>query len=159
LTISVVSVGVAGCNGTRRLEKEDASTQGVLVISTIATDLPGRFPPTSGQGHSYAMMMYDFDSNTINAVAIMNRKKESLIKGYNDMYEDLQKTGINPVLHQLDNETSKDLTKEIEKEGLKHQIASPRDHRLNRAERTIQTFRNHFIAILYGTDSGFPAKQ
>jgi hypothetical protein len=33
-----MSVGGAGCNGARRLEKEDASAQGVLVIST--TDSP-----------------------------------------------------------------------------------------------------------------------
>jgi hypothetical protein len=67
----------------------------------LATDLPDRFPTTSGQGNSYVMVMYDFDSNTINnAVAIKNREKESLIKGYNEMYEDLQKAvGINPVLH------------------------------------------------------------
>jgi hypothetical protein len=31
--------------------------------------------------------MYDFDSNTSNAVAIKNRKKDSLIKGYNEMHE------------------------------------------------------------------------
>jgi hypothetical protein len=37
------------------------------------------------------MVIYDFDSNTINAVAIKNRKKESLIKGYNEMYEDTRK--------------------------------------------------------------------
>jgi hypothetical protein len=113
----------------------------------IATDLPGRFPTTSGQGNSYVMVMYDFDSNTINAVAIKNRKKESLIKGYNEMYEDLRKAGINPILHRLDNETSNDLIKEIEKKGLKYQISSPGDHRLNHAERAIQTFKNHFIAI------------
>jgi hypothetical protein len=75
------------------------------------------------------------------------------------MYEDLQKAGINPVLHQLDNETSEELIKEIENKGLKYQIASPGDHQLNHVERAIQTFKNHFIAILYGTDSGFPAKQ
>jgi hypothetical protein len=40
-----------------------------------------------------------------------------------------------------------------------YQIASPGDHRLNHAERAIQTFKNHFIAVLYGADSGFPAKQ
>jgi hypothetical protein len=66
---------------------------------TAPTDLPGRFPTTSGKGNSYVMVMYDFNSNTINAVAIKYRKKESLIKGYNEMYEDLQKAGINPVLH------------------------------------------------------------
>jgi hypothetical protein len=125
----------------------------------IATDLPGRFPTTSGQGNSYVMVMYDFDSNTINAVAIKNRKKESLIKGYNELYEDLKKVGINPVLHRLDNETSDDLLREIEAKGMEYQIASPGDHRLNHAERAIQTFKNHFIAVLYGADIGFPAKQ
>jgi hypothetical protein len=76
------------------------------------------------------------------------------------MYEDLRNAGINPILHRLDNETSKDLIKEIERKGLKYQIASPGDHRPNHAERAIQTFKkNHFIVIPYGTDSGFPAKQ
>jgi hypothetical protein len=35
LTVSLVSVGGAGCNSTRRLEKEDASVQGVLVNTTL----------------------------------------------------------------------------------------------------------------------------
>jgi hypothetical protein len=50
------------------------------VKGIMATDLPGRFPTTSGQGNSYVIVMYDFDSNIINAVGIKNRKKESLIK-------------------------------------------------------------------------------
>jgi hypothetical protein len=125
----------------------------------IATDLPGIFPTTSAQGNAYVMVLFDFDLNTINAVAIKNRKKESLIKGYNEMYEDLKKAGINPVLNRLDNETSKDLIKEIEKKGMDYQITAPGDHQLNHAERAIQTFKNHFIAVLYGADSSFPAKQ
>jgi hypothetical protein len=44
----------------------------------IATDLPGRFPTTSGQGNTYVRVMYDFDSNSINAVGVKNRKKEPL---------------------------------------------------------------------------------
>ncbi|OEU07083.1 hypothetical protein FRACYDRAFT_198400 [Fragilariopsis cylindrus CCMP1102] len=104
----------------------------------IATDLPGRFPTTSAQGNAYVLVMYDYDSNTINAVAIKNRKTASLVQ---------------------DNETSKELILEIEKKGLDYQIASPGDHRLNHAERAIQTFKNHFIAVLYGCDSTFPAKQ
>ena len=83
----------------------------------------------------------------------------SICAGYSELYEDLHKAEINPVLHRLDNETSEELIKEIEKKGLDYQIASPGDHRLNHAERAIQTFKNHFIAILYGTDSSFPAKQ
>ena len=37
MTVSLVSVGCAGCNSTRRLEKEDASAQGALVNSTDTT--------------------------------------------------------------------------------------------------------------------------
>ena len=73
----------------------------------IATYLPGRFPTTSGQGDVYILVMYDFDSNTINAIRIKNRKIPSLVQGYNKLYEDLRIAGINPMLHQLDNETSK----------------------------------------------------
>ena len=53
--------------------------------------------------------MYDFDSNTINAVGIKNRKTASLVQGYNELYEDLHKAEINRVLHRLDNETSEGL--------------------------------------------------
>ena len=73
-------------------------------------------------------------------MSLKNRKKESLIQGYSDMYEDIKKAGINPVLHRLDNETSTELIKEIERKGMDYQIASPGDHRLNHAERAIQTF-------------------
>jgi hypothetical protein len=57
-------------------------------IIAAAKDLTGRIPTTSGnkEMHMCKMVLYDFNSNTINAVAIKNRKEESLIKGYNKMY-------------------------------------------------------------------------
>ena len=71
----------------------------------IATDLTGQFPTTPGQGNPYVLVMYDLDSNTINAIRIKNRKIPSLVQGYNKLYEDLRIAGINPMLHQLDNES------------------------------------------------------
>jgi hypothetical protein len=124
-----------------------------------ASDLPGRFPIASAQGNAYVMVLYDTNSNAIQAVPIQNRKTEELVQGYNEMTEELQKAGIQPIVHRLDNETSTELIKAIEDRGIDYQIASPGDHRLNHAERAIQTFKNHFISILYGTDSSFPANQ
>jgi hypothetical protein len=69
----------------RRINNREHNIQVTTILSfaelkgIIATDLQGSFPTTSGQGNSYVMVMYDYDSNTINAVAIKNRKKESLI--------------------------------------------------------------------------------
>jgi hypothetical protein len=52
-----------------------------------------------------------------------------------------------PVLKRLDNEVSKVLIKAIKDKGIDYQLASPKDHQLNPAERAIQTFKNHLISI------------
>jgi hypothetical protein len=36
------------------------------------------------------------------------------------------------------------------------QLVPPHDHRCNTAEKTIQIFKDHFIAILCGNDTSFP---
>lgn len=40
-------------------------------------------------------------------------------------------------------------------EGLCYQVVAPRDHWLMPAERAMGTFKNHFIAILNGTNPNF----
>ena len=75
------------------------------------------------------------------------------------LYERLIKAGVKPVIQQLDNEASKALINFIESKGLKYQLASPYDHRLNPAERGIQTFKNHLTSNLHGCDTEFPAGQ
>ena len=52
-----------------------------------------------------------------------------------------QKTGINSVLHRIDNEFLKELIEEIEPRGLKYQIAPRGNHRTIAAERGIQTLK------------------
>ena len=42
---------------------------------------------------------------------------------------------------------------------MSYQLASPGDHRLLPAERAIQTFKNHLVAILHGANPNFPANQ
>ena len=37
---------------------------------TMSTDQTGRFPITSRRGNSYIMVLYDFDSNVIDAAAV-----------------------------------------------------------------------------------------
>ena len=75
------------------------------------------------------------------------------------MHDTLKKAGINPVLHRIDNEFSKELIDEIESRGLKYQIAPRGNHRTIAAERAIQTVKNHFISVLYGCDPTFLKSQ
>ena len=86
------------------------------------------------------MVMEDSDSGPILATGIKSRKKEHLTTVFIIMCETLKKAGINPIIHQIDNEYSKDLIEEIESKKLKYQIAPPGNHRTLPAEQSIQTF-------------------
>ena len=105
------------------------------------------------------MVMEDSDTGGILATWIISRKKENLLAGFIAMHDTLKKAGINPIIHRIDNEFSKDLIEEIEARGLKYQIAPSGNHRTLPAERSIQTFKNHFESILYGGNPGFPQNQ
>ena len=126
---------------------------------TIATDQIGRFPITSQRGNKHIMVLYDFDSNVIDATAIKSRTKEDLIEGYEELYRHLQEGGIQPVLHKLDNEASAQMIEAITEKKMKYQLVPRGDHQTNPAERAIQTFKNHYTSILYGADDDFPANQ
>ena len=55
--------------------------------------------------------MEDSNAGPILATATKSRRKEHLLEGFKEMYGTLKKAGINPVLHQIDNEFSIELIK------------------------------------------------
>ncbi len=56
----------------------------------------------------------------------------------------------------MDNQATKHIKKFLTKNDCKMQIVEPHNHRVNAAERAIQTFKAAFIAALTTTDSNFP---
>jgi hypothetical protein len=56
----------------------------------------------------------------------------------------------------LDNEASAAHKQSILDSGLTYQLVPPDDHRRNVAEKAIQTWKDHFIAVLSGTADKFP---
>ena len=63
------------------------------------------------------------------------------------------------MIQRLDNEAPKDLIAAIKDKELHFQLAPTGNHQTLPAERVIQTFKNHFIAGLYGVDDRFPGNQ
>jgi hypothetical protein len=55
-----------------------------------------------------------------------------------------------------DNDNNKKFKAQIYKNNMTFQLVPPHDHQRNIAEKTIQTFKRHFISILCGTDKDFP---
>eukprot|EP00536_Pseudo-nitzschia_multiseries_P014225 jgi/Psemu1/37964/gm1.37964_g len=122
----------------------------------IAWDLPGRYSVTSWRGHQYVFLMYDYGSNYIDVEPIQSHKSEDILRGFTACYTRMKEDNIHAKIVRMDNETSKKLITYITKNNLDYQLASPGDHRLNHAERAIQTFKNHLITGLNGVDDDFP---
>eukprot|EP00532_Pseudo-nitzschia_australis_P011281 CAMPEP_0168233864 /NCGR_PEP_ID=MMETSP0140_2-20121125/17949_1 /TAXON_ID=44445 /ORGANISM="Pseudo-nitzschia australis, Strain 10249 10 AB" /LENGTH=183 /DNA_ID=CAMNT_0008166597 /DNA_START=687 /DNA_END=1235 /DNA_ORIENTATION=- len=102
--------------------------------------------------------MVDYDSKYIHAVPIKSRKAEDLVEGFRACYSNLTTNGLAGTYVRLDNEASRLLIQHIKSNNMEYQLASPGDHHINYAERAIQqTYKNHFISTLQGTDPGFPA--
>ena len=128
----------------------------------IGTDQTGRFPVLSRRGHRYIFILTDIDTDFIYAVPIKSRKTEALIQAFEEAHTMLTKSGFTPVLQRMDHETSDHETSEalitaMQSKGLDYELVPPGNHQRNPAERAIQTFKSHFIAILNGMDANYPA--
>ena len=123
---------------------------------TIYTDQTGALPVISRTGNRYQMVLCEIDSNAILVAPLKNRTEGELIKTYQTLIDRLNKCGIHPTNHILDNEASAKFKDTIHKNGMKYQLVPPHSHRRNIAKRAIQTWKNHFLAIITGTDKTFP---
>ena len=120
------------------------------------TDLTGRFPVVSKTGKQYIMIM--ICDNYIHAELMNSRCDADYVKAYAHGTVFFKKYGVTPSYERMDNETS-DLLKQY---CLDHdpritiQHVPPGNHRGNKAERAIRTFKNHFISALCTVDPNFP---
>jgi Reverse transcriptase (RNA-dependent DNA polymerase) len=122
----------------------------------IYTDQTGRFVAPSSTGNNYLIVLYDYDSNSIQAEPMKNRSAESILAAYKVLHSRLCAAGLRPQLQRLDNECSTILKQFMQAEGVDYQLVPPGVHRRNAAERAIRTFKNHFIAGLCSLDKDFP---
>lgn len=129
------------------------------LTGVISSDQTGGFPLTSRRGNKYTLIIYNYDSNSIYAVPIPSRHQEHLVCAYEIVYGELHAVGIVPVLHKLDNEVSKLAIQFMEKNKMRYKLAPLRDHHALPSERALQTYKDIFIATLWGVDKNFPRNQ
>ena len=121
----------------------------------IFTDQTGRFPHTSTAGNKDMLVVYDYDSNFVHVEAMPSRSGYQILLAYQRAHAILVARGLRPQLQRLDNEASQALVSFLQKEAVDFQLTHARSHRRNAAERAIRTWKNHFVAILCGTDPNF----
>jgi hypothetical protein len=134
----------------RILDLEDAAMQ------KIWTDQRGKFPKKSRKGNQYIMVLTASDSDVILVEAMKNQSSGEMIRAFQKLIDRLHTAGIAPKHHILNNKCSNEFKDTIKSNNMMYQLVPPHDHRHNRAKKAIQTFKDHFVAILCGTDKEFP---
>jgi hypothetical protein len=123
---------------------------------TIYTDLTGRFPVRSLDGMVTVFVLYDWTTNAILASPIENAEETTIVRVFKEKIEYLTKRGFKPTFNIMDNVASKTVQKFLQDEDIGLQLVEPHNHRVNAAERAIQTFKNLFIGGISVCDEDFP---
>ena len=120
------------------------------------TDQTGTFPVRSYRGMQYVMVLIEMESNSTLVAAMRNRTSGEMVEAYQILVDRLKAGGITPTMHILDNECSEEYKQAIMKNHVNYQLVPPHDHQRNIAEKAIQVFKDHFVAVLCGTAVKFP---
>jgi hypothetical protein len=78
-----------------------------------------------------------------------------MIRVYQKLIDGLHATRIVPKHHILDNECSDEFNKTIKCDKMTYHLVPPHDNHCNCTKKAIQTFKDHFVAILCGADKEF----
>jgi hypothetical protein len=130
--------------------------EGKELLRLIYTDGTGQFPKQSRTGMNYIMVLAENDSDAILVEAVRNRSAGEMVRAYSVLIERLHACGIFPTKQVLDNEISQAYKDAIASFNIAYELVPPHNHERNKAERAIQTFKNHFVSILCGADKDFP---
>jgi hypothetical protein len=148
-------------------EDEDESIANMFCFDAFANknsgivyhDLTGSFPFMSYNGSIYFFILYHYESNAILGTPIAGIDNISIFEVYKKQFKNLVDKGFKPKLNVLDNQAMKHIKKILNENECKLQLVEPHNHRVNAAERAIQTFKDAFIPALATTDSNFPLQQ
>jgi hypothetical protein len=92
----------------------------------------------------------------IHVEPLLNRTTDQLVAAYTATHRWFQAHGHHPEFQILDNEAPTPLLAFISAALIAYQLVPPFNKRANKAERAIQAFKRHFIAVLAGTHPSFP---
>ena len=123
---------------------------------TVYTDFTGKFPVRSLDGMVTVFILYDWTSNAILADPVENTKDDTIVRVFKQRVKYLLKRGFKPKFNIMDNVASKAVQRFLEENDIGLQLVEPHNHRVNVAERAIQTFKSLFIGGISICDPDFP---
>jgi hypothetical protein len=102
------------------------------------------------------MVAIHLNANYVFVEPMKNQTGAEFLQAYQIILNRMKTARLGLKTHQLDNEASQAYKDAIASNGMKYKLVPPGNHKQNQAERVIQAFKVHFIAILAGDDNKFP---
>jgi hypothetical protein len=100
-------------------------------------DQASRFPVVSSTGNNYLPLVYDYDSNSIQAKPMPKRTSLCILHLYRTIHTCITAASLLCKLQQLNNEASLTLKEYMTEEGIDYQLVPPGVHYRNAAECAI----------------------
>jgi hypothetical protein len=118
------------------------------VKSLMYADQTGLFPAVSSLGNKYVMILHHVDSNPFWSEAMQNQSGGELILTCARALAGMRRRGLIPKHQILDNQASAEYKAAIDASSMTYELVPPEEHRRNMAEKSIQTFKDHFVGVL-----------
>jgi hypothetical protein len=142
---------------TKTIQMSDLSPEERKALA-VYHDATGRFPFQSEEGYEY--MLVSVYKNYIHVEPMIDRRAPSYVTAYRSAIKFFQSKGHIVSVNRLDNESSILLENFFNEEvKMEFNFIGAGNHRANKAERAIQSWKNHFIAGIATVDPDFPMTQ
>jgi hypothetical protein len=120
------------------------------------SDQTGALPILGKHKEKYLVILFDEGSNFIYSEAITELSGKQLASATECGLAFFKARGSETKTWRLDNQVSHNVRKVLAKSNIVIDLTPVGQHRRNKAERAIRTFKNHFIATLAGVDKDCP---
>lgn len=121
----------------------------------LHVDATGPFPVQSTSGNQFLLIFYIEGANSFKSIPMRSNTAASNIDAYDQVIDYCTARHVVTDFIRLDNNTSSDLERHLHSKGVGFQYVPPGNHRVNKAERGIRTYKNHFISGLCSADPDF----
>ena len=108
------------------------------------------------EGNVCYLIVYHYESIAILGLPISGFDDNTVFAANKTQFEFLESKGFKIKLNVMDNQCTKQIKKILTDKDCKLMLVELHNHRVNAAERAIQTFKDHFISALIMTDCEFP---
>eukprot|EP00804_Cyclotella_cryptica_P021893 CCRYP_000851-RA/>CCRYP_000851-RA protein AED:0.26 eAED:0.15 QI:0/0/0/1/0/0.33/3/0/868 len=108
---------------------------------TMYTDATGALPAVSLDGNQYYFIAYAYDPNYVFAIPIHNLRDETILKAFDEVFQELKTKGLKPTFNVTDNQAAQSIKTYLTNVQTKWQFVEPNNHQVNAAERQFKLIK------------------